>query len=492
MKTTIGEQLRQAREKRNITLKEAERITHIRLHFLQELEHDHPELLLSGAQARGFLRLYASFLGLKPRLLLEQLDEQMGIEQHEARIFQGEKKVDESKAKSPQAKSSGFLKKYFRHSEHKKENKSAEKKQQNAIEVSPRKYPVEEGGQQEGKEVPEGDLVTKGNTITSHESEKGSKAAVSRSSQEIFNEIGAAFHTRRENLELTLADIERFTHLKRTYIQAIEEGRFNDLPSTVQGHGMINNYAKFLDLDNDAIMSLYADAIQARRIERTYLFKKTDEPTVLFKINFPKSWRRFLTPDLIVGGVIIIALFAFTLWGAGQIFSSAKKEPTEAPSISQMLQNTSTLTPSANLEETPKPESGEGATQAAAAAPLETIASTPVATVNAAPLQLYIVSHQRAWMRITVDDRIVFEGRTVPENVYTYSGNDQIDLLTGNGAALEVYFNQDYLGELGKMGEVINLSFTLEGMNIPIPTVMPTPEATATYPSPKEGEEEMY
>ncbi len=104
----------------------------------------------------------------------------------------------------------------------------------------------------------------------------------------------------------------------------------------------------------------------------------------------------------------------------------------------------------------------------------------PVATANAAPLQLYIIAQQRAWMRITVDGVIEFEGRTVPGNAYTFSGDDRIVLQSGNGAALEVYFNQEYLGNLGAMGEVINLDFSQSGLTVPTPTITPTSAATST------------
>jgi len=48
-------------------------------------------------------------------------------------------------------------------------------------------------------------------------------------------------------------------------------------------------------------------------------------------------------------------------------------------------------------------------------------------------------------------------------------------LVTGNGAALEAYFNQEYLGNLGKVGEVVNITFSLQGLSTPTPEPTPTP-----------------
>ena len=67
---TVGERLRAAREALNLSLAEAAAATSIRFNHLQELEDDHPEVFSSGVQARGFLRLYASFLNLDANELI--------------------------------------------------------------------------------------------------------------------------------------------------------------------------------------------------------------------------------------------------------------------------------------------------------------------------------------------------------------------------------------------------------------------------------------
>ena len=72
MKQTVGEQLRSARKSRGISLDEVVKGTHIRLNYLQELENDHPEMFKSETQARGFLRLYASYLSIPSAPLIEQ------------------------------------------------------------------------------------------------------------------------------------------------------------------------------------------------------------------------------------------------------------------------------------------------------------------------------------------------------------------------------------------------------------------------------------
>ena len=62
--SSIGQQLKQARESRGLSIKQVVQATRIRAHYLEDMETDDFSTLPSAAQARGFLRSYADFLGL--------------------------------------------------------------------------------------------------------------------------------------------------------------------------------------------------------------------------------------------------------------------------------------------------------------------------------------------------------------------------------------------------------------------------------------------
>jgi cytoskeletal protein RodZ len=66
MNESIGAKLKQARELRRLTLQQVSDTTKVRPHYLQALENDDLSAISSVAQARGFLRIYAEFLGLTP------------------------------------------------------------------------------------------------------------------------------------------------------------------------------------------------------------------------------------------------------------------------------------------------------------------------------------------------------------------------------------------------------------------------------------------
>jgi len=292
-------------------------------------------------------------------------------------------------------------------------------------------------------------------------------------------------------LGLSLSDVERFTHIKRNFLEALENGQFNLLPSSVQGRGMLNNYAAFLSLDGDDLMSTYAAALETQRLERLPPAKPEPIFTGGIRINIPPQYKKYLNPDLIFGSLVILAMFVFLLWSAVRIFSGKNPDLTPtAPSISEVLQTTPSASPlpdltltaqgSASLTVTPVPGVG---LPAAPAVP------TPLVTKDTAPIQIYIVALQRAYLQVTVDDRVVFDGRVIPGGAYTFSGQKKVELLTGSAAALEVYFNQKFQGRLGEVGQVMRLTFTESGLATPEPTrtplatASPTPTLTPTVSS---------
>ena len=70
----LGSKLKQAREARQLTLREIEWATKIRAEFLQALENEEFDLLPSATHVRGFIRSYARYLGVDSDPLVEEFN----------------------------------------------------------------------------------------------------------------------------------------------------------------------------------------------------------------------------------------------------------------------------------------------------------------------------------------------------------------------------------------------------------------------------------
>ena len=434
---TTGEYLRKLREEKKISLEDAARETTIRINYLQAIENDELEGLPSIAQARGFTRLYAAYLGIDSEDVYQVVERINNPKVEE--LEQGEEDSEDEGAAEP-----------------------------------PTFVAVE-------KSAPKGRKTKKnGETIAVHEplADQAHQEEIPVS-QAIFNQIGSDLKKQREALGLSLSDIERLTKIREFFIYSLENGRISDLPSTVQGRGMLNNYAAFLNLNADSLQMRYADGLQQRRQEQFQEELSARKGGVKVMGSAPLSgWRRFLTPDLLVGSLVFLALFSLVVWGATQMIRTSQlaAEPTIS-SISEVLvgdlESTGVVTPESTSGINPQQtQIAEGFTT-----PVVDLQATLEAS-NFGPIQLVVVAYHRAYMKVMVDGNEEFTGRVIPGNVYSYSGNNKITLLTGNAGALQVYYNQQDIGVLGPYGQVAQMEFTLQEMMTPTPQFTPTPTLT--------------
>jgi cytoskeleton protein RodZ len=291
-----------------------------------------------------------------------------------------------------------------------------------------------------------------------------------QSAEEIFAEVGAELRKRRDLLSLTVEEVERHTHMRAAFIKAMEDGVFDKLPSPVQTRGMLTNYATFLDLDADALLLRFADALQAR-----HRLKYPDRPAgstppmdVVSSLPFLRS---YVAGDMLFGVLIVAMLFALALWGVGRMIAiqTAEQALPTAPSIPEVLAGSPQATDAQvqtfiPVVDTPFAQNGTPAG-------LPTLA----ANVN---VQLNIVAMERTFMRVVVDGDEKFNGRVLPGTAYPFEAENQIEVLTGNGAALRITYNGRDLGLMGNYGEVVNRVYSIVGVATPTATLPPTPTNT--------------
>lgn len=68
----IGSTLREARVRHRLTLQQAEEETKVRVKYIQAMENEDFDVMPSPAYVKGFLRTYATFLGLDPEIIVEE------------------------------------------------------------------------------------------------------------------------------------------------------------------------------------------------------------------------------------------------------------------------------------------------------------------------------------------------------------------------------------------------------------------------------------
>ncbi|PKO06867.1 MAG: hypothetical protein CVU41_04405 [Chloroflexi bacterium HGW-Chloroflexi-3] len=411
----------------------------------------------SKMQGKGYLRIYAQYLELDEKMILTAWD-------HPEKLIIEQKVLETIEEVSLDPKVSENI----------QEEKTAAEAEEEEIVLHEELSSVKE-------------KIYHGSKSTLQEIDNNEKEFKSIS-QQIFISIGGKLNAQRQHLNLSIEDIEQFTSIRPYYLEALEKGSIEKLPSIPQARGMLNNYAAFLNLDVDKIMIEFAEGLQTRRNESYAPHKIGLDNQLAYQSPEIKkvSWLKFITADLLLTSGLIIALFIFILWGAANISGfQEKNEIIEPPSISDIL-----------LESTPDTQETEPSTEVILepTASLfnneseeisEEINETEIGSLRSGlPVQVYIIARQRAYLKVDVDGETVFAGRTVPGNAYEYSGSSSVEILTGNAAALEIIYNLVPVGVIGDIGEVKSLVFTSStGIITPTPQFSPTPTITL-QPSP--------
>lgn len=79
---------------------------------------------------------------------------------------------------------------------------------------------------------------------------------------EALKKLGEKFRGKREEMNLTLKEVENATSIRMTYLQAIEEGRVSHFLSSVYALGFIRQYANFLGFEQEKLLKEFPDALR--------------------------------------------------------------------------------------------------------------------------------------------------------------------------------------------------------------------------------------
>ncbi len=82
-----------------------------------------------------------------------------------------------------------------------------------------------------------------------------------------MKEIGRRLKTRREELGLTMEQVQAETKIRRRYLEALESGREDPIPGEVYVKGFLRFYANFLGLDGPAMVKEYNEWKRIRAAE---------------------------------------------------------------------------------------------------------------------------------------------------------------------------------------------------------------------------------
>jgi cytoskeletal protein RodZ len=233
--------------------------------------------------------------------------------------------------------------------------------------------------------------------------------------------LGKYFKRERELRNISLKEVAENTKVKEHFLRALEEDRYDLLPSTIYVKSFIIHYAKYIGVNPDDALLRYQNIIK-----REFADVPEAIPKKKSVWNMKYGW--------IIGGTIVIALIASYL-----LFLRPSKPPIEPLPVKPEVKKELPFIPSPQIAGTPTRQEEK-------------------------PLSLQIKAVEKTWIRIQVDDQPDREILFQPGEGISFRAVKRIYLIVGNAGGLDLIFNDRSLERFGESGEVVTLTFTPQGV----------------------------
>ncbi|MBI5272878.1 MAG: helix-turn-helix domain-containing protein [Chlamydiia bacterium] len=123
--------------------------------------------------------------------------------------------------------------------------------------------------------------------------------------------LGDLFRVKREEMSLSLREVENATSIRALYIQAIEEGRVHQFLSSVYALGFVRQYAQFLGLELETLSKEFPEAFRPPSEKQDFAY---GIGTLEMRGN-PQGGVRWV-PNLLWGSLFVV--LALSAWYFGK------------------------------------------------------------------------------------------------------------------------------------------------------------------------------
>lgn len=311
-----------------------------------------------------------------------------------------------------------------------------------------------------------------------------------------MTDIGNILKEARESQNLSFDDVFDILRIQPKFLQAIEEDRWEAMPSPAHVRGYVRKYAQHLNLDPNPLLSslassseLYAMTQQMQVIREPVLNYPVMPPqpetgTFFDPVNAqdvnPEEGPDWIGRIVLLALLIAIGLLAWRFLPSllnintpelplgsmesltetiGEMLGNegADAEPTALPAVqvTEPITTTELVVPTSRT-------TGSTAEVDGSAEPQETVAPLIDPTRNPLPATLSVIDmkveiiQNRTWLRVVADGITLFEGQANRGDVQSYSADESITIRTGNGAGVLVSINDIDLGRMGDRGQVVD------------------------------------
>jgi cytoskeletal protein RodZ len=89
---------------------------------------------------------------------------------------------------------------------------------------------------------------------------------------EVYDGVGVEMRAERQRRQLALADVATTLRIQLAYLEALEDGRIDDLPGPTYAVGFLRTYSEYLGLDGDEIIRQFKREVTLPPVDRRLVF----------------------------------------------------------------------------------------------------------------------------------------------------------------------------------------------------------------------------
>ncbi len=227
--------------------------------------------------------------------------------------------------------------------------------------------------------------------------------------------FGEHLRRERELRGVSLEEVASATRISTRFLEAIENGRWDQLPGGAFNRGFIRSTSRYLGLDEDSMVAEYSLEI-----------RNGDEDIVpRSAARIRRNWKGFAAIAIAV--VAILLIVAGGWYGASKVM--ARRRAARAKDLAQPAQAV-------------RPSAPAAATQAVS--PLELVVRATSATV----------------LRVNADGKSAFDGQINAKDVKQFAAHDTFEIWASDAAAIHLELNGHALGTIGRAGQAGRITLT--------------------------------
>ena len=222
--------------------------------------------------------------------------------------------------------------------------------------------------------------------------------------------FGERLKRERELREVSMDELTKATRISTRFVEALENEDWAKLPGGVFGHGFVRTIARYLGLNEEALLGEYDSA----RAEHSPAAAPKPEE----RIPSPPKW--LPVAAVLVALLLLIGVFYAGRYGWRRFAANRAAKKTGAAAVSGSAQ--------------PQLDAGSG--QAGAPSSLELTVSTSAATR----------------VRVVADDKLLLDAELPAGENRRFSANQQFEVTAGDSSAVLLELNGKAMPPLGAPG----------------------------------------